>query len=105
MAVELGSVPPPASTDEDASALSGYYQTRASKTAAADAFGLVWPALADYVQDPRTERDVADHLDLEISQARAWLRRAVDEQRLERLKRPVRYRVRDNNSQSLFDGG
>jgi predicted Rossmann fold nucleotide-binding protein DprA/Smf involved in DNA uptake len=44
-----------------------------------DAFTVIWPALQSYLQVHRSERDVAKALRLELSQARAWLKRAVQE--------------------------
>jgi len=42
-------------------------------------------------QRPCTEAEIIEHLDLERSQARAWLRRAVSEGKATRAGRPVRY--------------
>jgi DNA processing protein len=67
-----------------------------------DAFALVWPALEAFLCEPHTEREVADHLGLELSQSRAWLKRACDEGQLERLDRPRRYRLGGRRAQ-LFN--
>ena len=50
--------------------------------------GLLLP----YLAEPRTEADVAEALDVQKPQARSWLKRLVDDGRIERLSRPVRYR-------------
>lgn len=56
-----------------------------------DLFPDSWPRIAPYLQDPRTERDVAEQFGLELPQAKAWLQRAVEQQIACRLKKPVRY--------------
>lgn len=56
-----------------------------------DAFVLLWPALAQHLAKPLTEREVADRLKLELTQARAWLKRAVDEGLADVKPRPKRY--------------
>jgi transposase len=40
---------------------------------------------------PRTEKEVAELLDVQIGQTRAWLKRAVEEGLAEASKRPKRY--------------
>jgi predicted Rossmann fold nucleotide-binding protein DprA/Smf involved in DNA uptake len=58
-----------------------------------DLFVLVWPAIAAYLRQPRTADDVAERFDLALSQARAWLSRAVDEGRADVRTKPKRYVV------------
>ena len=49
--------------------------------------------LLPHLAEPRTEADVAEALDVQKPQARSWLKRFVDDGRIERLSsRPVRYR-------------
>ena len=49
--------------------------------------------LLPHLAEPRTEADVAEALDVQKPQARSWLKRLVDDGRIERLSsRPVRYR-------------
>ena len=48
--------------------------------------------LLPYLAEPRTEADVAEALDVQKPQARSWLKRLVDDGRIEKLSRPVRYR-------------
>jgi predicted Rossmann fold nucleotide-binding protein DprA/Smf involved in DNA uptake len=56
-------------------------------------FDAVWPRLASFLLEPRSEQDVAEAFDVELSRAREWLAHAAREQRVEVLpKRPRRYR-------------
>jgi DNA processing protein len=56
-----------------------------------DAFVVVWPILAKHLREPVRERDVAERTKLELSQVRAWLKRAVAEGQVEVTARPKRY--------------
>ena len=56
-----------------------------------DLFEVVWPTLSAHLTTPLTEREVADRAHLELTQARAWLKRAVAEGRAAVTKRPKRY--------------
>ena len=69
-----------------------------------DLFPLVWPSLERFLQQQRSENEVAQHLKLETSQARAWLRRAQNEGLVERRERKRRY-IRSSAvaQSSLFD--
>ena len=51
----------------------------------------VWPALSTVLQKETTDEALASRLGLELSQARAWLKRAVSEGKARRLVKPVRY--------------
>jgi DNA processing protein len=63
-----------------------------------DAFWALWPLLASYLQAPRTDRDVAMALDLQLGQARVWLNRAVDEGLAKLQTRPRKlYVARDGD--------
>ena len=64
--------PPPAKEDIDAD----------------DLFSHVWPLIAARLQSPRSEREVAEELDLQLSQARTWLERAVREGLVSSRTRP-----------------
>jgi DNA processing protein len=66
-----------------------------------DAFVVVWPILAHHLLEPRGEREVADRAKLELTQARAWLKRAVDEGRVELKPRPKRYVLRGTATEQL----
>lgn len=66
-----------------------------------DAFVLVWPGLAAQLATPLTEREVAERLKLELTQARAWLKRAVDEGLADVKPRPKRYVLRREGGEQL----
>lgn len=71
-----------------------------------DVFNAIWPILDAFLGHPRSEADVAERFELEKSQVRAWLRRAVQEGRLEKKTRPVRYvsvRSDSRDQTKLFD--
>ena len=66
---------------------------------------LVWPRLAEFLVQPRTDREVAQAFQLEYSQAKAWLQRAVEQQLARKLEKPLRFvRIveRDDAQASLF---
>ncbi|MGH8060004.1 MAG: DNA-processing protein DprA, partial [Candidatus Entotheonellia bacterium] len=58
-----------------------------------DLFAIVWPYIASELSEPRTEREIASHFALEVTQVKAWLTRALGEGLLQKLTRPVRYRL------------
>jgi DNA processing protein len=64
-----------------------------------DAFIAIWPHLARHLVEPRTEREVADRLRLELKQAREWLKRAAEMKEVEVLSRPKRYVIPQASSQ------
>ena len=57
----------------------------------ADLFTLVWPSLERFLQQERSEREVAEHFQLEMTQARVWLTRAKNDGLIERRERKRRY--------------
>ena len=61
-------------------------------TSAEKLLAAVEELLLPYLAEPRTEADVAEALDVQKPQARSWLKRLVDDGRIEKLSRPVRYR-------------
>lgn len=65
----------------------------ARPSAAEQLFEAVREVLQRELVEPRTETEVADLLGLAKSQAKAWLARLVEEAVLEKLSKPVRYRV------------
>jgi predicted Rossmann fold nucleotide-binding protein DprA/Smf involved in DNA uptake len=70
-----------------------------------DAFVTVWPILARHLREPVDERRIANDLSLELTQARAWLKRAVAEGYAEVRKRPKRYVLREAHVEQLrIDG-
>lgn len=71
---------------------------------AEDVFGLVWPLLAAFLSDERSEKDVAERFGLELAQARAWLKHAVNIGAAERIEKKRRYLAADTprSQPSLF---
>jgi predicted Rossmann fold nucleotide-binding protein DprA/Smf involved in DNA uptake len=67
------------------------------------AYSLVLPALLRMLSEPQDERSLADRLGILPGQARAWLKRALDEGKVRKLKKPVRY-VAASQNDSLFAG-
>jgi predicted Rossmann fold nucleotide-binding protein DprA/Smf involved in DNA uptake len=57
----------------------------------ASAFEAIWPLMLMVLDQPRGEKEVAELLELQLTQARAWLGQAVDEGRVEVSKKPKRY--------------
>jgi predicted Rossmann fold nucleotide-binding protein DprA/Smf involved in DNA uptake len=53
-----------------------------------DAFWAVWPLLYACLQEPRSEREVAEALRLQLAQARTWLNRAAEEDLVKVKSRP-----------------
>lgn len=92
--------------DGDGAPASGSDETDVDEAKAAeDAFVAIWPILAPYLRVPLGERDVAERLRLEPTQARAWLKRAVEEGYAEVKPRPKRYVLRDAAAEQLrIDG-
>lgn len=64
---------------------------RSHDDGATDAYGLVIRSIVEYCAAPRTPEDVTAAFALERAQAKAWLARAVEEGRLRKRARPVRY--------------
>jgi predicted Rossmann fold nucleotide-binding protein DprA/Smf involved in DNA uptake len=69
-----------------------------------DAFTIVWPTLARFLEQPRTADEVREHLAIELSQSRAWLSRGTADGLIKRLDRPRRYQLNAPVHPSLFDG-
>ena len=67
----------------------------------ADIFLAAWPILAQQLHEPRSERDIAELLDLQLTQARAWLGRAADEGLVRVKARPKRYELPDGTEGQL----
>ena len=62
--------------------------------------------LSGYLNEPRTEADVTNALDVQKTQASNWLKRLVTDGVIERLSKPVRYRAADavNSGSGRGDG-
>jgi predicted Rossmann fold nucleotide-binding protein DprA/Smf involved in DNA uptake len=98
-AVTLTLQPPaPIAADPQAQALS-----EEPAPAPTDAYSLVLPALLGMLREPQHERSVADGLGVLPAQARAWLKRALEEGKVRKLKKPVRY-VAGSQNDPLFAG-
>ena len=70
-----------------------------------NAFALIWPLIARHLSEPRSEREVAEGLELELTQARAWLKRGVSEGLAEVSSRPKRYLARRVSAEQLRING
>jgi len=91
----LPASPAPASSGD--SALSDYN----SREAMDDAFVAVWPILERHLREPLGEREVAERLKLQLTQARSWLEHAVAEGRATVKQRPKRYFVPEGDDAQL----
>ena len=62
--------------------------------------------LPRYLDEPRSEADVTQALDVQKTQASSWLQRLVTDGVIERLSKPVRYRAADaaNSGSGCGDG-
>lgn len=58
-----------------------------------DILELAWPLMRTILQSPTSEKQLGEALRLERAQVRAWLKRLLDDGRIEKQTRPVRYRV------------
>ena len=56
-----------------------------------DAYGLVIDAMLTLLSEPRTEEWMAQQMHVRAPQMKDWLERAVEEERVTKLKKPVRY--------------
>lgn len=57
------------------------------------AYEAVLPVMLRHLRQPLSGEDLAKHLDVGLGQARAWLAKAVEDQRVEKRSKPVRYVV------------
>lgn len=81
-------------------------QSRGEPDAAQDTvFEAAWAILSPFLTEPRGEKEVAEKFELELTQARSWLKRAAAEGRVEVKKRPKRYLLLDTSVDQLrIDG-
>ena len=56
-----------------------------------DLFTIILPYLEQALSTPRTDREVATLLSIELKQAQTWLQRAVQTGHVKKLKKPVKY--------------
>ncbi len=59
-------------------------------------YGAILPRLMDCLSEPRKSKEVAEMLDTRPRQTQSWLKRAVEEGKVEKRNKPVRY-VRAEN--------
>lgn len=70
-----------------------------SPTSSFDLFTVFMDKLRSLLDDaPLADVDIASALSIEKGQTKVWLKRAVDEQQVEKLKNPVRYSLRKQAS-------
>lgn len=55
------------------------------------AYEAVLPVMLGHLRQPLSGEDLARHLDVGLGQARAWLAKAVEERRVDKHSKPVRY--------------
>ena len=55
-------------------------------------YQAVLPVILNKLDSPTTAEDLAETLDVNKTQINAWLKKAVDEKKVEKLSRPVRYK-------------
>ena len=58
-----------------------------------DAYSLVIEQMLALLKEPRTDKWLADKMQVRVPQIKDWLARGVREGRIAKLKKPVRYRV------------
>ena len=68
----------------------------------ADLFMLVWPRVAQFLDEPRSAKEVAEAFAIELAQARAWLKRATAEELVDCVGRERRYRLVGEPPPTLF---
>ncbi|HEY85732.1 MAG TPA: DNA-processing protein DprA [Chloroflexi bacterium] len=63
----------------------------ADYTEAVDLFDVIWPYLAHALKEPRIEADLITQFELRTGQMRDWLKKGIEQEKVEKLKRPTRY--------------
>jgi len=66
-----------------------------------DLFELVWPYFEQELVTEKTEKMLAEHFNLHQTQVKIWLKRALEMDKIKKLKKPVRYILNDEQ-ESLF---
>ncbi len=71
-----------------------------------DLFEIIWPHIERQLVTEKTEKALAEHFNLYPKQLRIWLTRALENGKIKKLKKPVRYIVNiesePENQQALF---
>ncbi len=105
----LGPAPPPSEPEPPSAVpVAGCASPEAPRAAGTprtnteDVFARVLPVLLAALSTPRTDTDIEESLRLVPAQAKAWLKRACDEGRVRKLKRPARYVAVQEGPLSLF---
>lgn len=99
------SSPPPAGERTQSDRLPAALPAEARRLADVDFYTLFLAHMAELTStEPMAAADIAARLKLEKSQANAWLKRAVSEGKVAKLKRPVRYQAdaAERRQASLF---
>ena len=65
-------------------------------------YQAVLPVILNKLNSPTTVEDLAETLDVNKTQINAWLKKAVDENKVVKLSRPVRYKKKNSECRSDF---
>lgn len=65
-------------------------------------YQAVLPVILNKLDSPTTAEDLAETLDVNKTQINAWLKKAVDENKVVKLSRPVRYKKKNSECRSDF---
>jgi predicted Rossmann fold nucleotide-binding protein DprA/Smf involved in DNA uptake len=57
-------------------------------------FSVIQEMIEQLLKTSKSEADIADALDITKAQAHAWLKRLLEEDKIEKLNKPVRYRLK-----------
>jgi len=68
----------------------------------ASIYQAVLPVILNNLDSPATAEDLAEALDVNKTQINAWLKKAVDENKVVKLSRPVRYKKKSSECRSDF---
>ncbi|MGK7877606.1 MAG: DNA-processing protein DprA [Xenococcaceae cyanobacterium] len=61
-----------------------------------DIYEAVLPFILQHLEQPKDDKSLAECLDIQVGQMRAWLKRAVEEGKVKKNKKPVTYEVNWN---------
>ena len=102
IAVENHETASPDNAQPDGSTLGAPEQDPGSDVSLYDVFLL--KLRVECAEDALNADDIAERLDLQKSQVSVWLKKAVEEKKLRKLTRPVRYEwPSEDAQQSMFD--
>lgn len=63
-----------------------------------DIYEAVLPFILQNLETPKDDKSLAESLEIQVGQMRAWLKRAVAEGKIRKNKRPVTYEINKNNN-------